>query len=1128
MKRLHSRIALFRGDREKYVRLFGLICGFSMCINPLFASTGQPASANQKKSLKSQLTKVEQLYGVQFLYQQRVVDGVEVDPVDFGNKNVDGALEQLLKANGFRYKKDQTVVTIAAKRDFVARTQNIQQNTRKIKNVTIEGVIKDEYGDILPGANVSVKGSSVGCAADNNGKYTITFPQLGNDILVFSFVGMENQEVKVGKAQTKINVVLKSASAALGEVVITTGYFAKKKDSYTGTASTYSAEQLKAVSSQNMLSTLSTLDPSFKLQENLVMGSDPNSLPEFTIRGGGSLESEYGNSPNQPTFILDGFEVSAQKVFDLDPNRVASMTLLKDAAATAIYGSRASNGVVVIETKTPAFGKLRVNYNFKADFSFADLSDYNLMNAEEKLAYEKAAGLYSHKNVDMQDRYMEVYNQRLKYVQQGINTNWISKPVNSMAFSNKHFLMIDGGDSKLRYSLSVNYNMVNGVIKKSGRDQIGVGAMLQYRTGKFKFANDLTYNVVSEKNSPYGYFNDYARMNPYYYPYDENGNPRNVVSESLGEGKTSSVEILMLNPLYNSTLGTKDQAEFVEFNDNLSVDWEPIESVKVKAQISFNKSRRSEDKFLPSNHTSFYNSEKKGSYSKKESDGFRYDANVVASFNKLLKKNMISVNGLWNVQQKENDFYYFKAVNFPNDNMDHIGMGTEFMQGDRPSGDYLLTRLMGVALNANYGYDNRYMADLSIRSDASSMFGANKRWGTFGSVGLAWNVHNESFLKGNKTLNELKLRGSVGTTGGQNFYPFQALNMFSYKDPSITNISYDGYIGALAKAYGNDDLEWQKSLKRNVGVDFSLLNRRVTGYVDVYSDRSESLLIDVLLAPSIGFGSYKENLGKIENSGVEVSLRVTPVKVAKGLQWDLFGTLLHNRNRLLELNDALLAFNKKQDENQAGDDAAANKPPVRYQEGKSINTIWANHSLGIDPYTGKEIFLDRNGERVEEWSANNYMPLGCRDPKVEGTFGTMLSYKGFQLNAYFRYSYGGDIYNQTLVDKVENVNPLHNADRRVLYDRWSTPGVPARFKAITNTQQTRHTSRFIEKDNYIQLSSLSLAYRFDPRQLSKIGIEQLRLIASGENIFRASTVKMERGTGYPFARTYSLSAQLTF
>lgn len=1127
MKRLHPRVSLFRGDREKRIRILGLICGFSMCIYPLLANSDQSTLTSAKKSLKSQLTEVEQLYGVQFLYQQRVVDGVEVDAVDFGNKNVDGALDQLLKANGFRYKKDQTVVTIAAKREFSAKTQRIQQETKKIKNVTIEGVVKDEYGDLLPGANVSVKGSQKGCATDNNGKYTITFPQLGNDVLIFSFIGMENQEVKVGKNQTKINVVLKSASAALGEVVVTTGYFTKKKDSYTGTASTYSGEQLKAVSSQNMLATLSTLDPSFKLQENLVMGSDPNSLPEFTIRGGGSLESEYGNSPNQPTFILDGFEVSAQKVFDLDPNRVSSMTLLKDAAATAIYGSRASNGVVVIETKTPAFGKLRVNYNFKADFSFADLSDYNLMNAAEKLEYEKAAGLYSHSNVNNQDDLMEIYNQRLKYVRQGINTDWITKPVNSMAFSNKHFLMIDGGDSKIRYSLSVNYNMLNGVIKESGRDQIGVGAMLQYRTGKFKFSNDLTYNIVDEKNSAYGSFSEYTTMNPYYFPYDDNGNPRNIVSEPI-IGKENSAQQLVLNPLYNSTLGTKDKAEFVEFNNNFAIDWDPIESVKVKGQLSFNKSRRTEDKFLPSNHTSFYNSEKKGSYSKKETDNFSYDANIVASYNKLLKKNMISVNGIWNIQQKENDFYFFKAVNFPNDNMDHIGMGTEFLEGDKPSGDYLLSRLMGVALNANYGYDNRYMADFSVRSDASSMFGSKKRWGTFGSAGLAWNVHNEKFMKGNEMLNELKFRGSIGTTGGQNFYPFQALNMFSYKDPSISNIIYDGYIGALAKAFGNDDLEWQKSLKRNVGVDFSFFQRRVTGYVDFYSDRSESLLIDVLLAPSTGFGSYKENLGKIENKGVELSLRVSAIKGVNGLQWDLFGTLLHNKNRLMELNDALVAFNKKQDENQLGDDAVSNRPPVRYEEGRSINTIWANHSLGIDPYTGKEIFLNRKGEKVDEWSADNYMPLGCKDPKVEGTFGTMLSYKGFQLNAYFRYGYGGDIYNQTLVDKVENVNPLNNADRRVLYDRWTTPGVPAKFKSIKNTTLTRHTSRFIEQDNYIQLSSLSLSYRFDPKVLAPLRIEQLRVIGSGENIFRASTVKMERGTGYPFARTFSLSVQLTF
>ena len=461
----------------------------------------------------------------------------------------------------------------------------------------------------------------------------------------------------------------------------------------------------------------------------------------------------------------------------------------------------------------------------------------------------------------------------------------------------------------------------------------------------------------------------------------------------------------------------------------------------------------------------------------------------------------------------------------------HIGMGVEYQDGDKPSGDYEVSRLMGVVGNFNYGYDNRYLVDFSVRSDGSSVYGSSKRWGTFGSVGVAWNLHHEKWLAENPYVNELKIRGSWGTTGGQNFYPFQAMMMYSYKESAIDGLTYDDYIGALLKAFGNPDLKWQQTEKLNVGVDFTLLNSRLSGYFNIYKDVSKSVLIDVLLAPSVGFASYKDNLGEIENKGLELNLRGVLLKDAdRRMQWDVFFNIVKNKNRLMKLNDALAAYNKSQDDEMNGEieEGKTRAPMVRYQEGKSINMIWANESIGIDPNTGEEVFIALNGDKVNKWSTDNYKPLGCSDPKFEGNFGTMFMYKGFQLNAYFRYSYGADVYNQTLVDKVENVDPKENADRRVLYDRWKTPGDVAKFKAISNTEATMPTSRFIEQENYITLSSLNLSYQFDAGRLRHYGIERLKLSLIGNDVFRASTVKMERGTSYPFARNYSVALQVTF
>ncbi|MFR6383386.1 MAG: TonB-dependent receptor domain-containing protein, partial [Odoribacter splanchnicus] len=420
-------------------------------------------------------------------------------------------------------------------------------------------------------------------------------------------------------------------------------------------------------------------------------------------------------------------------------------------------------------------------------------------------------------------------------------------------------------------------------------------------------------------------------------------------------------------------------------------------------------------------------------------------------------------------------------------------------------------------------YDNRFLLDASVRSDGSSIYGSNNRWGTFWSVGVGYNIHNEKFMKDWGVINLLKIRGSIGTTGGQNFSPYQAMAMYSYNDSRINTISYSGYLGAIMKAFGNKNLKWQKVEKQNVGLDFEIFHSRLTGSFNVYRDLSKDVLIDVSIAPSLGFSSYKENLGEVENSGVELSLKGTVLRdVKRELNWDIFFNLAHNKNKVKKINKALTAFNADQDSK------VENKPMIRYKEGLSQNTIWVNESLGIDPATGDEIFLDMNGNKVNKWDSKNYKPWGSSDPKIYGTVGTMFMYKGWELNAHLYYKYGGYIYNQTLVDKVENVNPNENGDRRILYDRWNEPGDVAKFKKVSDVSVTNPTSRFVEKENYIQLQALSVSYDFRSAKLKEWGIQRLKISAIGNDVFTSSTVRMERGTSYPFARTFSLAAQITF
>lgn len=1088
-----------------------LCCMFMQSFASLYAQSITLKKRNA--SLEEVIWELKEKTKLTFLYSDEDVSAVKGINLDVKDLGVDAVLEQCLAGTGLGYVKTNDAVIIR-KVEQLEQAQVPQQQMRRIT-----GKVTDTDGTPLPGVTVVIAGTTLGTATDVNGNYSLECPDTEDLTLFFSFVGMVSQQIAVGE-RSEVNVAMKSDAQEIEEVVVT-GYFTRKKDSYTGAATTFTGEKLREISTGNILTSLSVVDPSFKLVENISVGSDPNHIPEFQIHGAGNLESTYENSPNMPTFILDGFEADAEKIFDLDPNRVESITILKDAAATAIYGSRAANGVVVVETKAPEMGELRVSYSFSGDFNFADLSDYNLMNAAEKLEYERLAGLYSHNNIDRQENLSEEYNERLKLVASGVNTDWIKKPIHAVGFGHKHSLLLEGGDVRLRYGMDLNYQKVTGIMKESGRQNIGIGIKLQYRYNNLRFINNLTYNNVKEEDSPYGTFSDYTYMNPYLYPYDENGNVKQVLE--IGEDYE-------LNPMYNAELGTKLESVYQDLTNNFSAEWDVFEGMKLKGSLSLSKKITLGDRFLPANHNSFYERDLKGSYTKSVSDLFSYDANVMASYVKLLNKHLLNATFVWNVTQSKTDSFSTVAYNFPNDNMDHIGMGIQYQEGDKPSGDYEIRRLMGVVGNFNYSYDNRYLADFSLRSDASSVYGSSKRWGTFGSIGLAWNMHNEKWLVDNSYVNELKIRGSWGTTGGQNFYPYQAMMMYSYKDATIDGLTYDDYLGALLIAFGNPDLKWQQTEKLNVGVDFTLFNSRLTGYFNWYKDVSKSVLIDVSLAPSLGFDSYKDNLGEIENKGMELNLRGTLIKnVKRKLQWDVFFNLTHNKNRLLKLNDALIAYNKMQDDEMTDEDNENNRVPmVRYQMGESINTIWANESVGIDPNTGEEVFIAQNGDKTNEWSTDNYKPLGCSDPKFEGNLGTMLMYKGFQLNAYFYYTYGGDVYNQTLVDKVENVDPARNADKRVLYDRWKQPGDVATFKAINNTETTMPTSRFIEQENYIKLSSLNLSYEFTREQLKRIGIDRLKFSLIGNDVFRASTVKMERGTSYPFARNYSLSLQVTF
>ena len=533
-------------------------------------------------SLQDVFTALQQQSHLRFLYSNEDVDNIKVEQLKSEQEKIGTILDQVLKNTGLTWKIQDHIIFIKKAKITVP----------PVESVKITGKVTDQTGNPLPGVTVAIKGTSLGGATDVDGNYSIEIPSGKEIVLVFSFVGMKTREI-LYQGKENINVVLEEEIKGMDEVVVT-GYFNKNKSSFTGTAKSYTAEELKQVNPVNLLSALSILDPSFKMVENNLDGSNPNVIPDFQIRGTASmpstneLTSSFVGSPNMPTFIMDGFEVTAEKVFDLDPMRIESMTILKDAAATAIYGSRASNGVVVINTKQPEAGKLRLLYNLDVSFNIPDLTDYDLLNATEKLQLGKAAGYFDpFGTIDQTEARERDYNYRLGLVQQGYNTYWLDKPL-EVAIGHKHTLSVEGGEKAMRYSLDLTYENVPGVMKESGRQRMGMGTMLLYRFKNLTFRNNMTYDNVKSTNSPYGSFREYATLNPYYPYQDENGNYLKELEANSGILGRKSV----INPLYNTTLNVIDETSYSEFANNFGIDWYINADLRLKGNFAIRHKKK--------------------------------------------------------------------------------------------------------------------------------------------------------------------------------------------------------------------------------------------------------------------------------------------------------------------------------------------------------------------------------------------------------------------------------------------------------------------------------------------------------------------------------------------------------
>lgn len=1072
----------------------------------------------QHVSLENVLRNIEKQTDYVFFYKGKLRD-VSLN-VHLKNASLEEALDECFRNLPFSYKIiKKTVVISAIDKVFLISPGNDES----VIPYQITGSITDSLGTPLPGAIVRIKGRKISTTSDSEGRYYITAEK--NDVLVFSYIGLKTLETKVAGRKT-IDVRLMEMKTALGEVVVT-GMMDRKKESFTGAAVTFSGDQLKMIGNQNIIQSLKTLDPSFIVLENNSKGSNPNNLPNIELRGKSGLSQtelrdKFGGDPNQPLFILDGFETDLRTIIDLDMNRVASITILKDASSTALYGARAANGVIVVTTRQPKGGAMRISYTADFRVDMPDLSDYNMMNAEEKLQFEKLAGRFTDPRSDVTYRYQPIldtlYNNRLAVIRKGVNTDWLNIPLRT-GFTNGHSIYADGGDEQLRYGIGATYRNTQGLMKGSDRETWGANIDMMYRKGKLSIANKLYINGNRSSESPYGSFSTFVNASPYYTPYDKDGQLNRLLQTAPADPYFVGFSNIG-NPMYNASLNSKDFTKGFTVQNNLQSTYRFNHEMQLETAVQLSKADEQRTVFNSPEDTMFDNTSlyERGNYYNGKSNNFSYRANVMFTYAKAFaEKHVVTTFLRGDIEQSQDELFGARAVGFPFGSNGDPAFSFGYQSNSKPETAYKLYRRNNLLGSLNYVFDQRFLLDATYRLDGSTAFGSERKYSPFWSVGAGWNLHNEKFLKSDY-INLLRLRGSIGITGNQNFGSISSVSIFAYN--SNTNILGQG---VLLQNFGNENLEWQKTVAKNIGLDFSLFNNKVSGNFNAYEKITDPLVVVVDLPSSTGIYGYATNVGNLKTRGLEGNLRFTPVFRPKGLIWSVGLTASLIRSKYGKFNNQLNTLNQKQ---------LVNNSLVRYTDGHSPDDIWAVRSSGIDPATGREVFINAAGESTFTYSTNDITVVGNSRPKVEGVISTNLSYKGFQFGLNLRYGLGGDLFNAALYNKVENISNSNiglNQNRQALYDRWQKPGDISSFKSISLSDYTPISSRFVQRDNVIIGESFTVGYWVDStRWLKKLGMKTFRFNIYANDIFRYGTVKAERGIDYPFANTISSSVNISF
>ena len=981
----------------------------------------------------------------------------------------------------------------------------VTQQTGKIKGT----IVDSKTGEPVIGASVKVKGTKLAAVTDLNGEFELNTH--ANATLQISYVGFKETEVK---ASNGMKITLEEDTEALEEVVVV-GYGTQKKESLTGAMANIKGEKLKDITSATVENMLNGKVSGVYVAPG---SGRPGSTGAIIIRGQTSI-----NGATAPLWVVDGVIVG-NSAGDLNPDDIETMTVLKDAASTAIYGSEGANGVVVVTTKQAKHEKMSISLSAKAGLSTLNRGNLEMMDGAEFYDYYK-----SFQNVESVN--FPRWNEDLR----NSNFDWF-KLAKKTGSTQDYNLTLNGGSQNIQSMFTLGYFKEEGAVKGYDMNRYSTRIKVVYKPYEWlTIKPNISGSRTNDKDKQYSVGAMYSMM-PWDSPYDENGN----LVPNYYAGWVNSKATNYLNDLAAgnySTSTTYDLAGGLDFD------------IKIAPWLTFSSV----------NNYSYYNSQTHGYYDPKSSSGegvngrtteynyvsTRRYTNQLLRFKKSWGKHNVNALLAYEFNDYEMKYTDVYATGF-------ISGFEDFMTAAKPemaNGYRTAWAKQSYFTQWRYDYDSRYYGELSLRRDGRSNFGSNNRYGNFFSVSGAWNINNESWFKAD-WVDQLKLRAAFGSVGNVPTSLYPSYSLYS------VGATYNENPGALISQIGNKDLTWEKTYTTGVGVDASFWQNRLHATLDYYIKNTSNILYQVPVTGLVGVTSIWKNIGKMRNTGIELTVGGDIIRT-KDLTWNVTANISHNSNELRDLykqRDANGNYVVKPVLISDGTSIAGTAQRI-LEIGEPVDTYYMKEWAGVNPEDGKPQWYmdDANGNKVvtDSYSKASYYKCGKASPDVYGSFSTSLFYKNFDLQANFGYSLGGQIY--SYYRQEFDSDGAYAGDRNQMklqkgWSRWEKPGdIATHPRAMYNNQDKGNlaSSRYLESSDYLKLRSLTLGYNFD---LKKYGIQTLRLSVSGENLFTITdysgvdpelpagtndkgvlSVTSTGGTSvYPAVRKFMLGVNLTF